>query len=196
MVQQGQDYDQGPRSKANRVEIMIVIQSLGAASVETYGEEWENQCGCPSQLIKWACYCCFLVLGLCTPPLPTYLHKYSHLHVPLSHEIKMSLKHGIFKGSYVDDETTKISVIVEWPWSMERPTFSASKMKTWTLCAWKISFLCWNGADGEGSKLRINLISYTSIVHFSMVLWLNIGPYRYHMTANLESIERMHDWLL
>ena len=43
---------QGPRSKANRVEIMIVIQSLGAASVETYGEEWENQCGCPSQLIK------------------------------------------------------------------------------------------------------------------------------------------------
>ena len=35
MVQQGQDYDQGPRSKANRIEIMIVIQSLGAASVET-----------------------------------------------------------------------------------------------------------------------------------------------------------------
>ena len=35
MVQQWQDYDQGPRSKANRIEIMIVIQSLGAASVET-----------------------------------------------------------------------------------------------------------------------------------------------------------------
>ena len=57
---------------------------------------------------------------------------------------------------------------------MERPTFSASNMKTWTGCAWNISFLCWYGADGEESQLRTSLISYTSIVNFSMVSWFNI----------------------
>ena len=57
---------------------------------------------------------------------------------------------------------------------MERPTFSASNMKTWTGCAWNISFLCWYGADGEENQLRTSLISYTSIVNFSMVSWFNI----------------------
>ena len=119
-------------------------------------------------------------------------HTYTNTHTyafPYLMKSKCLLKHGICKGSNVDDETTKISVSVEWPWSMERPTFSASKMKTWTLCAWNISFLCWNGADGEESQLRTSLISYTSIFNFSMVLWLNIGPYRYHMTPNLNQLK-------